>query len=245
MSGFYRHITAELQSLNYLRRKMQAEFARLPEGSLRSIKVNGHSYLRRRISGKDQYLSLRKQADVKIAMLLRRKRYLKEILAVLDNNIRALTRLKKDYKMLDPKAVSDKLSEAYHLPPGEEREVLPGFFPQRADDMPVRSKSEGLIALILEAEGLEAQYEREILLEGKVFRPDFTIRHPKTNELIYFEHFGIMDDPGYYRNVVEKLMIYWRAGIRLGENLIVTFETRDHPLTPGAIRRELARFFKE
>ena len=224
---------------------MESEIGRLPAGTLKSVSYKGRKYLRCRIDGAERQLSMKKQSDVELASGLRRRRYLKDLLKTVSSDIVVLKRALKSYRIIDPKSVSDRLSEAYHLPPGEEREVLPGFFPQRAEDMPVRSKSEGLIAVTLELEGLEAQYEREILLEGKVFRPDFTIRHPKTNELIYFEHFGIMDDPGYYRNVVEKLMIYWRAGIRLGENLIVTFETRDHPLMPGTIRRELARFFQE
>ncbi len=40
-------------------------------------------------------------------------------------------------------------------------------------------------------------------------------------------------------------MKFWDAGIRMGENLILTFETKGHPLTIGMIEREVNRFLNE
>ncbi len=227
-----------------MKKKLETEYASLPNGTLKIFNSNGHQYLRCRIGSKERYLSMKRYADIKVARMLRRKRYLKEVIDILSNNIVVLAKLIKAYKKLDHKSIIDGLSKAYQIPPGEEREVLPDFYPQKAEEMNVRSKSEAMIALILELEGLDVQYEREIVLQGRRFKPDFTIRHPETNELIYFEHFGLIDDPGYYRNMIEKLIIYWNSGIRLGENLIVTFETKEHPLTPAVVRGELKRFFE-
>lgn len=243
LGGFYRLAKMELSTLSRMKYKMEKEYASLPAGSLKVVRSRGHSYLRCIIDGESRYLSMKKSEDVELARGLRRRRYLKDLLKSVNNNIDVIGRLLKSYKIVDPKAVSDRLSQAYQIPPGREREVLPGFCPQKSSEMNVRSKSERVIALILELEGYDAQYEREILLEGRVFKPDFTIRHPQTNELIYYEHFGLIDDPRYYRNMLEKLMIYWKAGIRLGVNLIVTFETKDHPLTEAAVRNALDNFF--
>ena len=241
--GLKRIVKEELRFLKAIEKKYCLEIESLPKGYLNKYSVKGRTYLRVVSGTARKHLSMKKTADIEMARQLRRRRFLEKVVQTVSSDIDVLEDMLRRYSGFDPKEIFDGLNKAYHLPQGREKEVLPGFFPQKAAEMKTRSKSESMAALALELLGLEAQYEREILLEGKAFRPDFTIRHPETNELIYYEHFGMIDDPVYYRNMIEKLMIYWRSGIRLGENLIVTFETKDHPLTAEAVINELERFF--
>ena len=58
----------------------------------------------------------------------------------------------------------------------------------------VRSKSESMIALQLYTEKIPFRYECALQLGETTLYPDFTILHPKTGEIFYWEHFGMMDE---------------------------------------------------
>ncbi len=75
------------------------------------------------------------------------------------------------------------------------------------------------------------------------FYPDFTLRQPGTGEFIYWEHFGMMDSPGYRQKAGRKLDQYISQGLIPNMNLITTYETSDRPLSPVEIEELIARFF--
>ena len=75
------------------------------------------------------------------------------------------------------------------------------------------------------------RYECELVLGKSTFYPDFTIKHPVTDEILYWEHFGLMEDKLYCQNAYRKLQVYADNGIIPGKNLIVTFETRNNPFS--------------
>ena len=61
----------------------------------------------------------------------------------------------------------------------------------------MRSKSELMIANELTSRGVEFEYEKALQLNDKSWvKPDFTIRRPD-NVIIYWEHAGMLEDPGY------------------------------------------------
>ena len=41
-------------------------------------------------------------------------------------------------------------------------------------------------------------------LENTFLYPDFTARHPKTGQVYYWEHFGLMDQPEYNKQSLTK-----------------------------------------
>ena len=88
----------------------------------------------------------------------------------------------------------------------------------------VRSKSEVIIANALHYHGLDYVYEPELVLEGKVKRPDFKIVDDDTGEEWYWEHCGMMDDPKYRKRWEDKKAFYKKHGIEEGKNLIVTYD---------------------
>lgn len=94
----------------------------------------------------------------------------------------------------------------------------------------VRSKSEALIAMILFKYRIPFRYECALHLGDITYFPDFTIRHPKTGEVFYFEHFGLMDKKSYVLKTNRKLENYNLHGIIQSKNLITTYETKDRPL---------------
>lgn len=95
----------------------------------------------------------------------------------------------------------------------------------------VRSKSECLIALSLIKHSIPFRYECGLPLGNTTLYPDFTILHPFTKQIIYWEHFGLMDDENYVNNVIHKLQLYAEYRILPFQNLLLTYENKEAPLT--------------
>ena len=95
----------------------------------------------------------------------------------------------------------------------------------------VRSKSEMLIDMLLYTNNIPFRYECELELNGIIIYPDFTIRNPRTGKLLYWEHFGKMDDSEYAYKTARKLNTYISNNIVPNIDLITTYETKNHPLT--------------
>ena len=243
MSGFGRLIKLELSAQTKLRERYLQEIEKLPEGYLLKNKTGKSVYLQYMVNGKRRSLSARSDDDVRLAQRLRRKRFLEKMVKTLENNIKVLKLMSKRYKPIDPAEISSELAEAYQIPPGNEEEV-PWFYPDKAVNVNFKSKSEMSIMLAYESRGFDVQYERMINVKGVWLHPDFTIMEMSEHELIFHEHLGMIDKRGYYRrSVVERLLDLWDVGIRLGENLILTFEDDDHPLSLGAFERVIDLHF--
>lgn len=107
----------------------------------------------------------------------------------------------------------------------------------------LRSKSEAMIDMLLFQAKIPYRYECQLNLNGSILYPDFTIRHPRTGETYYWEHFGMMDNPFYARSYLKKMQQYLENGIIPEINLISTFESRDNPLTSEKVQRLIDDYF--
>ena len=107
----------------------------------------------------------------------------------------------------------------------------------------VRSKSEALIDTILFNYQLPYRYECALPIDNKIFYPDFTIRHPNTGKIYYWEHFGMMDVPSYFTHAYSKLQKYAENDIIPNVNLITTFETKEAPLNPELVETLVKHYF--
>ena len=109
----------------------------------------------------------------------------------------------------------------------------------------VRSKSEAIISDTLFEHNIPFRYECELSIGEVNLYPDFTIMNPLTDEVVYWEHFGMMDVPGYVSNCFNKLNTYAQHGIVPTINLIATYETEDAPLCSMRVEKEIRTFFEE
>lgn len=107
----------------------------------------------------------------------------------------------------------------------------------------LRSKSEAIIDRILYNAGIPFHYEEKLVLKNTFFYPDFTIRHPRTGAVYYWEHFGMMDNQDYINNSCIKLRTYCENGIVPSVNLILTYETLEHPLGIDDVEWLVSRYF--
>ena len=124
-----------------------------------------------------------------------------------------------------------------------------GLIHRTENDDLVRSKSEVIIADKLFARGIDYAYEQPLTLpDGRIRYPDFTIEDPARGVTFYWEHLGLLDDPGYRTRWERKRAEYLGAGIRpwqeSGDTGQVLLETRDLP--GGRIdSTEIARLIDE
>jgi len=108
----------------------------------------------------------------------------------------------------------------------------------------VRSKSEMIIADVLYAEGIPYKYESPVYLNGYgTVYPDFAVLNTRKRKIIYWEHLGLMDDPVYAEKALHKISGFERNGYVIGGNLILTWETKNHPITQADIRRKIRQHF--
>ena len=87
-----------------------------------------------------------------------------------------------------------------------------------------RSKSEMLIAQILEMLGLEYKYEPIVTINGQEKWPDFAVYCPETGRFFFIEHLGMMDNMGYRMENLDKMDKYEQSGIRNGVDILYTTE---------------------
>jgi hypothetical protein len=113
----------------------------------------------------------------------------------------------------------------------------------------VRSKSELIIADKLFARDIDYAYEQPLVLpDGRVRYPDFTFTDHARGVAFYWEHLGLLDDPGYRARWDRKRAEYiaarilpWQDG---GGETGTLIETRDEP--GGALDAEaIARVIQE
>lgn len=108
----------------------------------------------------------------------------------------------------------------------------------------VRSKAEAMIDTALFHNKIPYRYECLLELGELSFYPDFTILHPKTEKIYYWEHFGMMDNNRYAVSAISKLQTYCLNNIIPSVNLIVTFETKENPLNMYQIDKIICDYFK-
>ena len=106
----------------------------------------------------------------------------------------------------------------------------------------VRSKSEQLIANRLNAKGIPYKYECPLELGGMVFHPDFTILRMEDRKEIYWEHLGMMDDPEYCTNAIQRIRLYEANSIYPWRELVLSMETVSTPINLAVINRMISLY---
>lgn len=107
----------------------------------------------------------------------------------------------------------------------------------------VRSKSESFIVEALYTKQIPFKYECKLKIGSTIYYPDFTIMHPKTHKLYYWEHCGRADDPQYMTKTYSKFQVYTSQNIFPKDNLIFTFETQNHPFDLEQARKIVDEYF--
>ena len=160
------------------------------------------------------------------------------------NAEKMLTQMPEYQELLKPyfKVQSEELYEWQKSPYEYNKKYPENLKHKSASGNVVRSKSELLIDLTLYKHRIPYRYEAPLELGEEIFYPDFTTRHPRTGQEIYWEHFGKMDDKKYASNAVSKLRFYVENGIIPGVQLITTYETLEKPLSLETVENTIVEY---
>ena len=209
------------------------ELSRLPNGNL--IRKGSRYY--HSLEGKEIGIT----KDKPLIQKLCRKRYLLMLKKDLDRNILSISRLSEKIIKQSHEDRIKKLPNAYSgLPktyfyhPTIEPwlEKLQPNMPFKGEDRKyktkkgtlLRSKSEYIIANMLEDYDIPYRYEQPMKMGSKVIYPDFTIKHPYTGTTMIWEHFGALHEPKYEASMNEKMKFYLAQGCIPFVTIIYTFE---------------------
>lgn len=252
------------QQLLKFKKEKEKALMRVPEGTLRISNNKNHPQYYHRQGPKDLKGTYIKAEEYHLARRLAQKDYDRKVLRFIEKELKAIEKFFNHYPSLNPEQIYESLHperQKLIIPIRETDEQFiqnwqsveytgkgfkadaPELYTAKGER--VRSKSEVMIADLLNKENIPYRYEYPVELKGigKVY-PDFLLLHVKKREEIYYEHFGMMDDEEYTEKAMRKIMLYEQNGIFLGEKLIVTFETKKSPLNQKSVRRMLDHYMK-
>ena len=95
-----------------------------------------------------------------------------------------------------------------------------------------RSRSEMIIAIVLDELGLEFKYDVKIMINGELVTTDFVIVFREFNRCVLIEYFGRSDDPKKNHRNSLKIETYHNSGIYIGRDLFILSGNINY--TPGA-----------
>lgn len=249
----------ELVRYKKLYDKMENEFRDLAEGAI--IEQDGRLNRVFRENGKQKWIRI---YDKSVLCELKKRRYIKKAMPVLAKRIKKCIRFLENDSIYDPEEIAMDLPEQYqgfdglgvvldgdvevtgwNLDEYTKGEMYKQHLIHEVENgLVTRSKSETMIAMRLKERGFDFRYEPELDLKGKKMFPDFGALLKKRRRIVYWEHLGMIDDIGYVRAALKKLETYSDNGIILGHNLVITFETKDNPLTLREIDRIIDKLIK-
>lgn len=242
--------------LQQLKKEKEKSLVKAPQGNLRLCKHGNKTQYYYRNDPKDFNGVYIKEKDIDLARQLAQKDYDKKVLGAIEQEMRAINKYLSSY----PKECAEEIYEGLHVErqkiivpikktdeeyvrkwqdeiyQGKEfHEDTPELYTQKGER--VRSKSEFIIADMLNKAGVPYKYEYPLCLNGmgKIY-PDFTVLNIKKREEIFWEHFGMMDDPTYAEAAIKKIVTYEQNGIFPGENLICTYETKKNPINQKVVK---------
>ena len=237
------------------RSDLQAELINLPEGVLVCTKKDDLIRYYQRIPAtgnrkKERRYGIKRQPEILNGLV--RKEYITKALKVIDMDIRAVDLAARRYKPVDENSVMESFVEKHPEIAGgiyrtqfDEDEWrnrfsrIEGYHSESlnqtaADGTKMRSKNEVYIASRLDHYGITYRSDCPTGIPGLYRIPDYTILRKRDNNILYWEHFGMMDDPEYRIDSHRKIEEYEAAGIVPWDNLIITYDT-----AKGGLRADL------
>lgn len=249
----------EIQDLQNTIKKLNKILTSLPDGELSIGHQNGSTKWFCYKNHQQLYI---KKKDVSLAKKLAIKKYLSLKIESLEaklkeatfQNKHSMAAEEKIAKLLNDSAYLELLSDYLSSTTLDNQHWMNADYPKNTNHpenlvhqtiggLLVRSKSESMIAVALSENNIPYRYENLLELNGITLAPDFTILHPVSGRIYYWEHFGLLDNDFYCNNLIQKIRSYADANIILGENLIITYETQASPLNFHTINNIIKQYF--
>ena len=262
MNHLYENLEDRMYKLKKIIKEKEKSLRKAPQGIVNVHSSRGRVQYYYKENSSDKVRRYLKENEKLLVKDLCQKDYDEKVLDTAQKELKILEKLHKIYQNKVCEEIFETLNEhrqkfiaPLRIPDKEfiekwesETYERPGF----AADSPeyytdkeerVRSKSEVLIANALKSHGIPYKYECPLYLDnGFTYHPDFKILKIRNRKIVFWEHFGKMDDPEYVEKVVRKLNAYAQNDIFPGKNLIVTFEDGKRPLNLKMIHMMIEQY---
>lgn len=247
-----------------LKKEKEKALKNVPEGFLRICAGKRKPQYYWRTDPKDYNGIYIPEKDIKLARKLAQKDYDRKVLNSVEKELDAISKYRASYPTVSVEQVYENLHKERQklITPIVETdeqyihrwesvayqgkgfdEMMPELYTAKGER--VRSKSEVIIADILNQEGIPYRYECPLQLKGwgKVY-PDFSVLNVRERKELYWEHLGMMDDPDYAESAIQKLALYQQNSLFPGRNLILTYETMKLPIHPKSVRLIIEEYLR-
>ena len=248
-----------------LKQEKEKALQNVPQGTLRICHSGNRTQYYHRRDGKDSSGVYMPKKEHNLAHKLAQKEYDQKVLKAVDKELAALQRYLSAYPEFPAEQIYENLhkerqkliipikeTDEQYILKWEEyayqrkgfEENAPEYYSVKMER--VRSKSELIIADLLNKEMIPYRYESPIYLKGAgQIYPDFTVLNVKKRKELYWEHLGMMDDPNYAEMALQRIAAYEQNCIFPGEGLIITYETRKNPLNQKLIMSMIQHYLKQ
>ena len=270
MHPYFLSLTEQHRRLSQWIHQAEDLLADCPPGTLIINQKNGHCEFYQQ-DPDSKYRKYLRKSDGELIKILAQKEYAKKFLSVAFAKEKDLEQLAKRNLSCSAQALYTPLVHVYescaeprrqlilpYVPPddiliriwqsepyqgGEYRCGQPVFITDRNEK--VRSKSEKIIADRYNALGIPYRYEYPIYLDGLgTVHQDFTLLDLQEREIVGHEHLGMMQKSDYCLRNLRKIDAYRRNGYVIGKDLLLSFESDQHPLDVKSFNTMIdARFF--
>ena len=238
------------------RRDLEGELEGLPKGRLLCYKSHGVSCYSERFPATGNAKKERRKgvkSDSEYLKKLVRKECVVRMIPRIERDIQLLERLLRSYEPADENSVMSDIVAKYDeigdyiytqesvskewagTTSGESKYHRENLTSISADGSHRRSLGEVIIGSRLSHYDIPYKYEAPINHPDIPYIPDFTIKRPSDGKIIYWEHFGMVNDVNYLQNNKRKLDTYERYGIVPWENLIISYSRSDYSINEKLI----------
>lgn len=254
-------VKARKECLDRLITRLKKDIAKAPEGMLRISPRKTYTQYYWRKNPSDRNGIYIHKDNMKLAVDLAQRDYNKKLLNIIEEEqhlANEYCRLLKEkpleaaydslnrYKQELVTSLEDEKAKRIALWKAQQYEKMPidattEFYSNNG--IRVRSKSELIIANMLEQYDVPYKYEKPIILKGiGTVHPDFTCLNTRTHKEIVWEHFGMMDNEAYASKNIIKLNTYNQNGYYIGKNMIASFETSQNPLSSRFVKAMIEEY---
>lgn len=217
----------QLEYLRRLKTNLEKRLKSMPEGNLRRKKTRNRIYYYVKDGVRERSLNnLPQLRDIYIE-----KQWVEGQLKIIKRDIPVMERFLRDYAPLFPSPLQWEMLEAEKnsFKREEKKHYYNGVY--------FRSKSEVVVAMVLESHGLEFKYETELRVKGRNIYPDFVIRRKRDGKIFIWEHFGLISNDEYRQKMYRRLEELHEAGFNLWDNLLISFDSEDGSIDVDFVER--------
>lgn len=217
----------QLEYLRRLKTNLEKRLKSMPEGNLRRKKTRNRIYYYVKDGVRERSLNnLPQLRDIYIE-----KQWVEGQLKIIKRDIPVMEQFLRDYAPLFPSPLQWEMLEAEKnsFKREEKKHYYNGVY--------FRSKSEVVVAMVLESLGLEFKYETELRVKGRNIYPDFVIRRKRDGKIFIWEHFGLISNDEYRQKMYRRLEELHEAGFNLWDNLLISFDSEDGSIDVDFVER--------